>query len=109
MFTRSRILTDGSELPVFAFELSDDVAGYTVFDLSERLRQRGWLIPAYTFPADLQDTAVLRIVVRNGLSRDLAGCLIDDLRVQVHMLDSAERPPLPLVPGGTEQRTAFAH
>jgi glutamate decarboxylase len=80
-----------------------------VFDLSERLRQRGWLVPAYTFPADLQDTAVLRIVVRNGLSRDLAGCLIDDLRVQVQLLESSPVPPVPLIPGDTRQRTAFAH
>ncbi|MGE5132973.1 MAG: glutamate decarboxylase, partial [Gemmatimonadota bacterium] len=55
------LLTDGSELPVFAFRLRDDSAGFTVFDLSERLRERGWLIPAYTFPEDMTDTAVLRI------------------------------------------------
>ena len=104
------LLTDGSELPVFAFRLRDpEAAGYTVFDLSERLRQRGWLVPAYTFPADLQDTAVLRIVVRNGFSRDLAGCLLDDLRVQVQVLDSHPHPPVPLLPGGIKERTAFAH
>src|SRR5580700_6653187 len=70
------LLTDGSDLPVFAFRVSDASAGFTVFDLSERLRSRGWLVPAYTFPANLQDVAVLRIVVRNGLSQDLAGLLI---------------------------------
>jgi glutamate decarboxylase len=104
------LLTDGSELPVFAFRLRDpETAGYTVFDLSERLRQRGWLVPAYTFPADMQDTAVLRIVVRNGLSRDLASCLLDDLRVQVEVLTSHPHPPVPLLPGGIKERTAFAH
>ncbi len=103
------LLSDGSELPVFAFKLRDpDAAGYTVFDLSERLRQRGWLVPAYTLPADLQDTAVLRIVVRNGLSRDLASALLDDLRVQVQVL-STHPHPAPLVPGGTRERTSFAH
>ena len=51
-----------------------------MFDLSERLRQRGWLVPAYTFPADLQDMAVLRIVVRNGFSMDLADAFLADLR-----------------------------
>jgi glutamate decarboxylase len=104
------LLTDGSELPVFAFRLHDpEAAGYTVFDLSERLRQRGWLVPAYTFPADLQDVAVLRIVVRNGLSRDLASALLDDLRVQVRVLSSHPHPPVPLLPGGIQERTAFAH
>ncbi|HTT53900.1 MAG TPA: glutamate decarboxylase [Streptosporangiaceae bacterium] len=104
------LLTDGSELPVFAFKLRDPAAaGYTVFDLSERLRQRGWLVPAYTFPENMQDTAVLRIVVRNGLSMDLADCLLGDLRVQVQVLESHPHPPAPLMPGPDSQRGGFAH
>jgi glutamate decarboxylase len=103
------LLSDGSDLPVFAFKLRDpDAAGYTVFDLSERLRQRGWLVPAYTLPADMQDTAVMRIVVRNGLSRDLASVLLADLRVQVQVL-STHPHPVPLLPGDIKERTAFAH
>jgi glutamate decarboxylase len=102
------LLSDGSDLPVLAFRLANPAAaGYTVFDLSERLRQRGWLVPAYTFPENLQDVAVLRIVVRNGFSRDLADLLIDDLRAQVGCLVEAPGRPVPLVPEG--QRTAFAH
>jgi glutamate decarboxylase len=104
------LLSDGSELPVFAFKLRDpQAAGYTVFDLSERLRIRGWLVPAYTFPEDLQDTAVLRIVVKNGFSRDLADSLLEDLRVQVQVLESHPHPPAPLMPGPTENRGGFAH
>jgi glutamate decarboxylase len=51
------LLTEGGDLPVFAFKLRDDVTAYSVFDLSERLRQRGWQVPAYTFPEDMTDTA----------------------------------------------------
>ncbi len=102
------LLSDGSDLPVLAFRLTDPTAsGYTVFDVSERLRQRGWLVPAYTFPENMQDTAVLRIVVRNGFSRDLAGLLLSDLRAQVQALEAAPQPPVPLLPEG--QRSAFAH
>jgi glutamate decarboxylase len=100
------LLSDGTELPVLAFRLTGD-AGYTVFDLSERLRQRGWLVPAYTFPQDMQDTAVLRIVVRNGFSRDLADALLADLRTQVGVLAAMPAPPAPLMPG--PQRSGFAH
>jgi glutamate decarboxylase len=104
------LLSDGSELPVFAFRLRDPAAaGYTVFDLSERLRQRGWLVPAYTFPADMQDTAVLRIVVRNGFSTDMARLLLDDLRLQVRVLGSQPHPPTPLIPGPIADRAGFAH
>jgi glutamate decarboxylase len=102
------LLSDGSDLPVLAFRLKDpDASGYTVFDVSERLRQRGWLVPAYTFPANLQDVAVLRIVVRNGLSQDLASLLLADLRAQVQALEAAPQRPVPLFPEG--HRSAFAH
>src|SRR5271165_2093967 len=102
------LLSDGSDLPVLAFKLADPAkAGYSVFDLSERLRLRGWLVPAYTFPANMQDTAVLRIVVRNGFSRDLADLLISEMRTQVKVLDAAPQEPVPLLPDG--QRSAFAH
>src|SRR4029079_7120482 len=45
-----RLLTDGSELPVFACALNADVKNYTVFDVSAALRERGWLVPPHTFP-----------------------------------------------------------
>jgi glutamate decarboxylase len=102
------LLSDGSDLPVLAFRLRDPGSvGYTVFDLSERLRQRGWLVPAYTFPANMQDTAVLRIVVRNGFSTDLADSLLADLRTQAGLLAALPGSPAPLLPG--EQRSGFAH
>jgi glutamate decarboxylase len=104
------LLTDGSELPVFAFKLGDPATtGYSVFDLSERLRLRGWLVPAYTFPEAMQDTAVLRIVVRNGFSKDLADLFLDDLRIQVKALASHPQPPVPLIPGPGERHGSFAH
>jgi glutamate decarboxylase len=31
-------------------------------------------------PANLEDVAVLRVVIRNGFSRDMGGILLDDLR-----------------------------
>ena len=101
------LLTDGSELPVFAFRLRDP-ATYTVFDLSERLREGGWLVPAYTFPADMQDMAVIRIVVRNGFSKDLADLFLRDLRTQVEVLTAHPVTPVPLLPEGTS-RGGFAH
>ena len=99
------LLTDGSELPVFAYKIRDDVTGYNVFDVSERLRMRGWQVPAYTFPENLTGTAVMRIVVRNGFSKDMAGMLLDDLRQQVALLDAHPHSHVPLA----AQRAGFAH
>ncbi|HEY3507043.1 MAG TPA: glutamate decarboxylase [Actinocatenispora sp.] len=82
------LVTDGSELPVVAVRLADAVTEYDVFDVSRALREGGWLVPAYTFPADRTDLAVLRVVVRNSFSRDLADLFLATLNRVVSMLDS---------------------
>ncbi|GIF67019.1 glutamate decarboxylase [Asanoa ishikariensis] len=74
-----RLVSRGDELPVFAFTTAPDVTAYNVFDVSRALRERGWLVPAYTFPKNRTDLAVLRVVVRNGFSHDMADLLLDDL------------------------------
>ena len=61
--------------------------GYTLFDLADRLRIRGWLVPAYTLPENLADVAVQRILVRQGLTRDLAELLVDDFRNAIAHFD----------------------
>ncbi|WP_020494883.1 glutamate decarboxylase [Sciscionella marina] len=78
-FPEFRLITRGDELPVFAFTTAPDVEAFDVFDVSRRLRERGWLVPAYTFPDNRTDLAVLRIVVRNGFTHDLADLLLGDL------------------------------
>jgi glutamate decarboxylase len=85
------LVSDGSGIPAFAFTLREENTGYTVFDVSEVLRTRGWLVPAYRFPPALEHLAVLRVVVRNGFSRDLAGLLIADLRRVVGRLSDPHR------------------
>ena len=97
-------VSDGSELPVFAFALKPDVTNYTVFDVSDRLRERGWLVPAYTFPANREDLAVLRIVVRAGMSYDMADLLLATCaRAPPRWSRSGRFPP------GAKQVSAFAH
>ena len=74
-----RLLSRGDELPVFAFTTTDQAHGWDVFAVSRALRLRGWQLPAYTFPADREDLAVLRIVCRNGFGHDLADLFLKDL------------------------------
>lgn len=73
-----RLITDGSELPVFAFTTAEDVSAFDVYDLSRRLRERGWQVPAYSFPKNREDLSVLRVVVRTG-NVDLLELLLDDV------------------------------
>ena len=79
------VISDGSAIPVVAFSLKED-EGFTVFDVSARLRMNGWQVPAYTMPDNATDIAVLRIVVREGLTRDLADDLVKDIADAVDFL-----------------------
>src|SRR6185437_10948099 len=99
-----RLITDGSDLPVFAFTLSPEVTNYTVFDVSDRLRQNGWLVPAYTFPENRQDLSVLRMVIRAGMTHEMADQLLNDVRNQTEFLESLTAP----LPSG-RQHEAFSH
>jgi glutamate decarboxylase len=84
------VIADGTDLPVVTFTLSRDVTKYDVFDLSRKLREHGWLVPAYTMPPKRDDLAVLRVVVRNGFSHDMAELFLRDLRTAISWLDNLE-------------------
>jgi len=94
-------VTDGSAIPVVSFRLARD-CGYTEFDLSHELRGYGWQVPAYTMPDNATHISVLRIVVREGLSADLARALHDDTRTALASLDKIR-------PGGHYDAEHFAH
>jgi len=88
-----RLISDGSDIPVFAFT-TNDRANFSVFDMSDKLRQRGWLVPAYTFPKNREDLAVLRCVCKEGFSHDMADMLLRDLRAAVeHFAATPEHTP----------------
>jgi glutamate decarboxylase len=76
--------------------------GYTLYDLADRLCLRGWQVPAYSLPANRQDLVVQRIIVRLGVSRDLAGLLVENLKAAI---DYLTRHPLATKP----DVTAFHH
>jgi glutamate decarboxylase len=86
------LLTKGDELAVFAFKLRDEVENFTVFDVSNAMRERGWQLPAYSFPKNREDLAALRVVVRRGFTHDLADLLVSDLKRQLPRLQQQPTP-----------------
>ena len=76
------MLYDGTGgLPAIAYTLKDPAgAGFSLYDLSDRVRMRGLQIASYPLPANRQDTVVQRILVRQGVSRDMVALLADDMR-----------------------------
>lgn len=89
---RFDILSRPDALPLVCFRLRDEDR-YTVFDLSDKLRERGWVVPAYTMAPNAEHIAVLRVVVREGFSRDMAEMLLADLRRSCEQLESTHPAP----------------
>ncbi len=80
-----------SGIPAVSWTLREDVEGFNLFDLADRLRAHGWLVPAYTLPAHLEQVAIQRILVRHGFSRDMADLLLADMRRSLKTLQ--DHPP----------------
>ena len=83
------------ENPLFIWYMEPEYgkkAMWTLYDLQDKLMQKGWMVPAYTMPKDIEDMVVMRIVVRQGMSRDMADMLINDIRDAVSELEKLEYP-----------------
>ena len=81
--------------PLFIWSMNCDYAKnakWTLFDLQDRLKQSGWMVPAYTMPKDIENMTVMRVVVRQGFSRDMADMLINDIKGYVADLEKLEYP-----------------
>lgn len=87
------ILFDGDSgkgIPALAWKLKDsaNIGGYTLYDLADKLRSRGWQVPAYSMPANREDLVIQRILVRHGVSFDLGSLLLDDLKRALEHFES---------------------
>ncbi|QES46838.1 glutamate decarboxylase [Streptomyces venezuelae] len=76
------LLYDGrGALPAVSYALTDpEGAGFSLYDLSDRLRMRGWQVPSYPLPADRDDTVIQRVLIRHGVTRDQIALLVEDMR-----------------------------
>ena len=85
-----QIYNNGENLPIVCYKLRDDVnVDWTLYDLADRLLMKGWQVPAYPLPADLQDTIIQRIVCRADLSHNLAELYLRDLKAAIEDLNNA--------------------
>ena len=73
------ILNAAEALPVITLQLKEPV-DFSVYDLSAKLRERGWIVPAYTLPPNADDITIMRIVVRQNFSRDMADLFVEDVK-----------------------------
>jgi len=93
-------------IPSVAWRIQDGASpGYTLYDVADRLRARGWQVPAYPLTGAVSDIAVQRILVRRGVSRDLASLLLDDIKDAIAHFD---RHPVQ-VSMTKEESSGFSH
>ena len=93
-------------IPALCWKLKDGTdPGFSLYDFAERLRIRGWQVPAYALPANCTDRSVQRILVRHGVSRDLASMLLEDMK---RALDHFEKHPVPHT-ARTDHAAGFHH
>jgi glutamate decarboxylase len=93
---------DGRLFPVVTLHARDPQA-LNLFALSKRLRQRGWIVPAYPLPPNAQDLTVLRMVVRENLSRDMCDMLVADVDAAVRELCGPGAPRAGAVAHGRDR------
>ncbi len=76
------IIYDGrGGIPALCWSLKQGTdPGFNLYDLADRLRSRGWQVPAYSMPANREDLVIQRILVRHGVSRDLGDLLLADMK-----------------------------
>jgi glutamate decarboxylase len=80
---------DQAGIPAVCWKLREDSAvSFNLYALADRLRVRGWQVPAYTLPAHCQEITVQRILVRHGVSRDLADLLLENIRQALAFFES---------------------
>ncbi|MEM9731518.1 MAG: glutamate decarboxylase, partial [Myxococcota bacterium] len=93
-------------IPSVCFKFQDGAdPGYSLYDLSAKVLERGWQVPAFSLPVNTEDVDVIRIMIRQGVSRDLASLLVGDLE---RAIDHFERHPVS-VPMTERERGSFKH
>jgi glutamate decarboxylase len=80
------LLIDDIKMPLLALKLKEN-AGFDVYQLSDKLRKYGWQVPAYTLAEDCEDVSILRVVVKEGFSYDLATLLVKNIMEAYEELD----------------------
>jgi glutamate decarboxylase len=88
-------------LPAVSYTLKDAKSPWTLYDLTEQLRMRGWQVPSYPLPPERDDTTIQRVLVRHGIGRDKICLLVDDIKRSLERLEAGNK--------GATQQSGFHH
>jgi len=102
------IVYDGVDgIPGLCWKLKDPASSpFTLYDVADRLRDRGWLVPAYSMPPNREDLVIQRILIRHGFTRKMAEELLHELnRTLAHLQHPAHRPDRPGTGAGSHNHS----
>ena len=84
------VLEGAEQIPIICWKLKDDVdVEWTLYDLADRLRMQGWMVPAYPMPENIKDIDVQRLVLRQDFGMNLAILCIKDMKKQIEILNNS--------------------
>jgi glutamate decarboxylase len=100
-FGAFEIIYDGQGgIPGLCWQLKDPASStFTLYDFADRLRERGWLVPAYSMPPNREDLVIQRILIRHGFTPTMADDLLLEMRAT---LNHFALHPAELAPAGAE-------
>ena len=82
-----QVMNQTQRIPVVALTIDKSVKRYNEFDISNKVREKGWILSAYSMPPDAQEINSLRIVVRPHLNRDVTEILANDIEEACEYLE----------------------
>lgn len=86
-------MTDGSDIPVVTWRLKEgSTSNWSLYNLSHQLLAFGWHVPAYPLPANMENVTIMRVVVRNEFSINMAQLFLNNLKQAVSYLNSLDHP-----------------
>jgi glutamate decarboxylase len=88
---RFEMLNKGERLPIIAFKQKKETE-YSLQQLSHKLREKGWIVPAYYLPKNAEDIEIMRIVVRENFTSDMAAIIVDDIEKACQFLEKGAEP-----------------
>ncbi|OZI52166.1 glutamate decarboxylase [Bordetella genomosp. 5] len=73
------IMNDTQRIPVVAVTLHDKYKNFNEFDVSAKVREKGWVISAYSMPPDAEEVRSLRVVLRPHINYNVSMLLANDI------------------------------
>ena len=78
----------------FRLPADRDSEQFDEFALAHQLRERGWIVPAYTMAPNSNSLKLMRVVVREDFSKNRCDALLADIKLALKTLSDMDKAML---------------